>query len=120
SVAEAVWDDWVLQEEGKLRGEQRILYDARVAPPDTDMSDRESLRAALLHCYGSDNGGPLDCDWVDIDNIIERIWRASAKRDDSIRKYLNRPTADRDAWVTSEQVAKLSHPEVVVNDGDRV
>lgn len=113
SVAEATWDDWVAQEEGRSRADQRILYDARVAPPDTDMRDRDSLMAALEHCYW---GSP----WVDLENIIQRIWRASAKPDDSQRKYLNRPTADREAWVTPEQVAQLARPNVRVNDGDRI
>jgi len=113
SVAEATWDDWVAQEEGRSKADQRILYDARVAPPDTNMADRASLMAALEHCY---EGSP----WVDLENVLQRIWRASAKPDDSIRKYLNRPTADREAWVTSEQVALLSHPEFPVVDGDRV
>lgn len=113
SVAEATWDDWVAQEEGRSRADQRILYDARVAPPDTDMRDRDSLMAALEHCYW---GSP----WVDLENIIQRIWRASAKPDDSQRKYLNRPTADREAWVTPEQVARLARPSVRVNDGDRI
>lgn len=113
SVAEEVWADWVAQEEGRSRADQRILYDARVAPPDTDMSDRDSLMAALEHCYAGSN-------WVDLENIIQRIWRASAKPADSMRKYLNRPTADRDAWVTPEHVALISHPEIEVADGDRI
>lgn len=97
SVAEATWDDWVHQEEGLLKDEgQRILYDARVAPPDTDMSDPKSLRAALEHVYRF-------CPWVDVDGIMGRIWRKSARPDDSRRKYLNRPTAAEDAWVTPEQ-----------------
>lgn len=120
SVAEDVWDDWVAQEEGRLRGEQRILYDARVAPPGTDMADRDSLRDALMHCYGAEAGGPLDCDWIDVDNIIERIWRASAKPDDSQRKYLNRPTAPSDAWVSSEEWQSLTDVSVRLADGDRV
>ena len=44
SVAEETFDAWVAQEEGRTRGGARILYDARVAPPDTDLMDDESLR----------------------------------------------------------------------------
>lgn len=113
SVAEDVWDDWVAQEEGRSQADQRILYDARVAPPATDMSDRSSLMAALEHCYwGSD--------WVDLENIIQRIWRASAKPDDSQRKYLNRPTADRRAWVEPEAWAQLHRPDIEVSLSDEV
>ena len=39
SAAEATWDAWVAQEEGRTRGASRILYDARVAPPDTEGND---------------------------------------------------------------------------------
>lgn len=103
SVAEATWDDWVAQEEGLLQGAQKILYDARVAPADTDMSDPHSLRAALEHVY-------RHCDWAVIDNLMGRIYRKSAKPDDSQRKYLNRPTAALDAWVLPEQWAVLADP----------
>lgn len=117
SVAEATWDDWCTQEEGLLKVEQRILYDARVAPPDTNMGDRESLKAALEHIYQF-------CPWADIDTIIGRIWRKSAKPDDSKRKYLNRPTSAVDAWVLPEQWSalgpKAGEPPVEVKPGDDV
>lgn len=113
SVAEASWDDWVAQEEGRLQGEQRILYDARIAAPDTDMGDPRSLRAALEHVYAF-------CPWVDVDTIMGRIWRKSAKADDSQRKYLNRPTAADDAWVLPEWWQLMSRPDIEVADGDRV
>ena len=47
SVAESEWDAWVAQQEGRTRGEGRILYDALIAPPDTDLTDEASLMAAL-------------------------------------------------------------------------
>lgn len=113
TVAESSWDDWVAQEEGKLKSEQRILYDARVAPADCDMSDRESLRSALEHVYAF-------CPWVDIDNVMARIWRKSALPDDSRRKYLNRPTESFDAWVESGAFSLLHDDEVTVDPGDDV
>jgi hypothetical protein len=123
SVAEATWDDWVAQEEGRLRGEARILYDARMAPPDTDMADPASLRRALEFVYG-------DCDWkreggqpdgdLDIRPIMQRIWRKSAKPDDSKRKYLNWPTAAQDAWTTKEAWAACTDVTQVVADGDEI
>lgn len=113
SVAEATWDDWVAQESGHLRAEQRILYDARVAPPDTDMADPRSLRAALQHVYQF-------CPWVNIEDVMSRIWRKSAKPDDSTRKYLNRPTAPLDAWVEPTKWALMAQPTTEVVDGDEV
>jgi hypothetical protein len=134
SVAEGDWDAWLAQEEGRLRGETRILYDAIVAPADTDMSDPESLRSALELVYG-------DCDWKKphepdpdrpgdlrpvpgskpkIKPIMERIWSPRARPDDSQRKYLNRPTAALDAWTTPEAWGLLADPSRVVEDGEDV
>ncbi|MBA2337296.1 MAG: terminase [Acidimicrobiia bacterium] len=113
-VANATWDAWVTQEEGGLQeGASRILYDARIAPADTDMADERSLRAALEHTYRG-------CYWVDIDRLVGRVWSPKAKPDDSKRKYLNWPTAAWDAWVTAEQWDRLADPTVEVADGDRV
>jgi len=96
SVAEESYVAWVAQEEGRVRGSGgRILYDARIAPWDTDLADEESLRAGLEFVYA-------DCWWQDIDPIIGRIWSPKAKPDDSRRKYLNQPTAAIDAWVTPQ------------------
>ena len=115
SVAEVAWDDWVAQEEGKLKGDQRILYDARVAPALTDdeMGDRDKIMPALEHCY---EGSP----WVDLENVIQRIWRASAKPDDSKRKYLNQPTAPADAWLAEGQWGRLADPLISVAPDEAV
>ena len=114
SVAENTWDGWLAQESGrKVRGDSRILYDARVASPDTDLSDPESLLAALDHVYD-------DCWWVDRRPIMERIWDPRAKEDDSRRKYLNQPTAVDDAWLEPQEWSVLADPGKVVEDGAEV
>lgn len=121
TVAESTWGAWLAQEEGRTRGETRILYDARMAPPDTDMSDPDSLRPALEWVYG-------DCTWKratpeappDIKPIMERIWSPRAKPDDSKRKYLNWPTAAQDAWLTLENWTRLAHPEIAVDPDEPV
>lgn len=119
TVAEATWDAWVAQEEAAERAAAgkpyvtadagQILYDARIAPPETDMADPESLRAALEWVYG-------DCDWKitpgtttpDVQSIMGRIWRPDARRDDSQRKYLNRPTIANDAWADPAEWLRLA------------
>ena len=110
TVAESSWESWVAQEEGRLQDDAgRILYDARLAPPETDIADFESLKAALEHVYG-------DCTWkidpatgkVDVLPIIKRIWSPRSRVDDVMRKYLNRPTVDEDAWTTPEEWAVLA------------
>lgn len=122
SQAEATWDTWVQQEEDILEGRASnatsgglVLYDAVVAPPDTDMSDPESLRAALDFVYA-------DCTWktdVDIRAIMSRIWHRSSRPDDSKRKYLNWPTAAADAWCDPQAWARLAGPRPLV-DGERI
>lgn len=113
SVAEATFDAWVAQEEGRTRGEGRILYDARIAPPETDLADEASLRKALEFVYG-------DCWWQQIDPVIKRIWDPRSSPDDSMRKYLNWPTAAADAWVTRQEWAALADPTQIVADGDDI
>jgi hypothetical protein len=118
SVSEDTWDAWLAQEEGRLRGETMILYDAVIAPADTDLADPESLRAALEHVYA-------DCPWIDVAAIIERIWSPRARPDDSKRKYLNWPTAAQDAWIAPEQWSRCSHTfnggnPVVVAEGAEI
>jgi hypothetical protein len=110
SVAEATWDAWLAQEEGRTRGRTKILYDAAIAPPDTDLADPESLRAGLEHVYA-------DCPWVDVDSIMERIWSPRSRPDDSKRKYLNWPTAAEDAWVASNEWSRLAEPSIKVAAG---
>lgn len=109
SVAEATWDEWIAQEEGSFPRGQRILYDARVAPPDTDMADDASLTAALEFIYEG-------CWWQNIEPIKARIWSVSASPDASRRKYLNQPTASVYAWVTPQEWSALADPAHVVPD----
>lgn len=113
TVAEADWDAWVAQEEGKTRAETKILYDARVAPPDTNMADPVSLERALRHVYG-------DCWWANIRSIMNRIYDVRSSPDDSQRKYLNQPTAVTDAWATKEQWAACADSTIVVADKDEI
>lgn len=113
TVAEDSWDGWLAQEEGRTRGQTKMLYDARVAPPDTNMSDPASLRAALEHVYE-------DCPWIDVRNQMERIWSPTSRPDDAKRKYLNLPTAAADAWVELEEWQQLADPDVEVDPSEPV
>ncbi len=109
SQAEATWDTWVEQEEklltqGSTKSGSLLLYDAVIAPPETDMADAESLEAALRFVYG-------DCEWKtdqEIRSIMTRIWHKSSRPDDSKRKYLNWPTAADDAWCDPQDWLKIA------------
>jgi len=115
SVAESTWDDWVAQEDGVTRNESKILYDARMAPPDTDLADEDSLRKALEFVYD-------DCPWVKYPPIMTRIWSPSSKVDDSKRKYMNWPTAPEDSWADPQQWAAMGplNHDRVVEPGERI
>lgn len=114
TVAEATWDAWVAQEEGRLVDDAgRILYDARLAPPDTDLGDYDSLQDALRWIYG-------DCEWkrgpdgeIDVRPIIKRILNPKAKPSESKRKYLNWPSVHEDAWCDPKDWSKLAFPRHV-------
>ena len=118
SVAELTFDTWVQQEELLAAGKPTksgslILYDARQAPPDTDMADHDSLKAALDYVYE-------DCWWTDTKFIINRIWHKASRIDDSMRKYMNWPVAPEDAWVERQSWQACADPGRELVDGERV
>jgi hypothetical protein len=135
SVAEASWDSWVAQEEGITRGESKILYDARVAPPRTVLHDEPrdcdkdgwcdhepdkphrvgevGISEALEFVYD-------DCWWVNKTAIKERIWDLQSLESDSRRKYLNQPVADEAAWVTPQEWGALTRADRLVADNEEV
>lgn len=118
TVAEASWDAWRAQEEGLTKAESKILYDARIAPPGTELGEAEPLRRALEHVYDDcliERGG-----WVDLRPIMNRIWDLRSSPEDSKRKYLNRPTKAAGAWTSPEAWELCADPERVVADEDPI
>ena len=113
SVAEDTFEAWLAQEEGRTHGETKILYDAVIAPPDTNLADPDSLRAGLEFVYD-------DCWWQDLRPIMERIWSPKSKPSESKRKYLNWPSAAEDAWTTLDAWNRLADDTVIVADADEV
>lgn len=95
-----------------------LLYDHREAPADTDMADRESLRAGLVEAYGDsaqDAGG-----WVDLDRIIAEIWDPATDPQDARQFYLNQVTHASDSWVSAPQIKAIVDREKVVSPGDQI
>jgi len=114
SVAEATFEAWCDQEEGKLRGKGKILYDARVAPPDVDFEDISSIRKAVEFAYG-------DAHWVNTEHIVDnRILSPLTPLDVSKRFYLNWPESPEDAWTTQQLWARLAEPNFYIEDGDDI
>ena len=119
SVAEASFDDWVAQEEGRLReGAGRTLYDARVAPSFTSLSDEPgegevSLTDGLKFVY---EGSP----WTDIEVIKSEVWSPSNPVSVSRRFYLNQPTVSESAWVEPGVWAALADSGRKLRKGEEV
>lgn len=112
SVAESSYEAWRAQEEGRTKGTSRILYDARIAPADTDLKNEKSLMRALKYVYD-------DCAWIDLETIKERIYDLRTPPDVSRRYYLNQPTASEDAWTTPmEWEALRAHESVDDKTGE--
>lgn len=113
SVAEATYEAWVAQEEGRTQGKSKILYDARIAPADVVLANRKSLMRGLEFVYA-------DCPWVDLNTIIEHIYDPRNPSETSQRYYLNQPTAAEDAWVAPVEWAKLADAGREVIDGEPI
>ena len=114
SVAENTYDAWIAQEEGRLKGKGKILYDARMAPPDIDWDDVASIRKAVDFAYG-------DCYWVDGDDIVDnRILSPRTTLDVSKRFYLNWPESPEDAWTTPQLWARMANMEFRIDDDDDI
>lgn len=96
SVAEETFKDYQRIIEGKSRS-KGILVVYREAPPDTDLSDRESLLKGLEHVYGD------ALEWNDPERLIEEIWDTSTDPDDARRFYLNQMTQATDAWLSHNE-----------------
>lgn len=118
SVAEKSFDEWCLQEEGKLRGSQRVLYDARVAPGVTALTGEAGvgeipLMEALRFVYEP-------CPWAALDSIQEEIWSPTTPVSVSRRFYLNQPNAAQDTWVTIDEWGTLADTSRELVDGEEV
>jgi hypothetical protein len=113
SVAEDTYNAWLAQEEGRVKSDTKILYDARMAPADTNLADEDSLLRGLQMVYD-------DCFWIDPKFLVSRIWDPRSKVDDSKRKYLNWPTAAEDAWIREQDWLPLAEPREVKQDEEIV
>lgn len=118
SSAEAVFEAWCDQEDGLTRGKTKILYDARVAPPNTVLTDEPEegqvgLTEALEYVYEG-------CPWVNLESIKEQIWSPEYPESRSIRFFLNRPNAAEASWITLEEWTQLRKPDRKVEPGEKI
>lgn len=98
--------------EGRAK-DDGLLYDHREAPPETDLSDRESLMQGLQFAYG-------DSHWVDLDRIAAEVWDPATSPQDSRRFYLNQITHATDSWISQPEWAGCSDATKVVADRELI
>lgn len=118
SVAEASYEAWRKQVEGKTKGSDGIYYDHREMPATTDPGERESLLAGLAVAYGDSadvNGG-----WVNLHRILEDYWDPDTDPQDAARYYGNQITSATDAWLSQPEWAGCLDQSKTVEDGDTI
>lgn len=101
--------------EGRAR-DDGLLYDHREAPPETDMTDRESLLRGLAYAYG--DSAEAAGGWVDLERIAAEVWDPATDPQDARRFYLNQVTHASDAWLSQPEWAACADLEKVVADRD--
>jgi phage terminase large subunit-like protein len=99
--------------EGRVK-ERGLLFDHREAPPDVDLSDRDSLMAGLRAAYGPAS------EWMDLDGIIAEIWDPQNDPSDSRRYWLNQVVAASDAWLAPNEWGKVADATKSLADQDTV
>lgn len=129
SVAEASAATAVAAAEGRTRIEHPILWDHREAPPDTDMTDRESLTVGLRMSYGDSSGHPDGCvlhdppcdpGHVDLEAQISVIWDPATDPQAARSDYLNQITHASDSWVSQPEWASCLDLDKVIDPADPI
>ncbi|MGW7597214.1 terminase [Streptomyces antimycoticus] len=117
SVAEESAAFWAKIREGQAR-DDGLYYDHREAPPETDMTDRDSLLAGLAYTYGDSadrNGGH-----VDLDTLVATIWDPGTDPQTARADFLNQITHASDSWISQPEWAGVAAADKVVGRGEEV
>ncbi|WP_394436290.1 terminase [Streptomyces sp. SGAir0957] len=117
SVAEESAAFWAKIREGRAR-DDGLYYDHREAPPETDLTDRDSLLAGLAYTYGNSadrNGGH-----VDLDTIVATIWDPATDPQTSRADFLNQITHASDSWISQPEWAGVAAPDKGVGRGEEI
>lgn len=118
SVAEASYEAWQKQKEGKTKRDRGLLVDHREAPADTDPTDEASLLAGLAVAYGDSadvNGG-----WVALDRIVSDYWDPDTDPQDARAYYLNQITHASDSWLSQPEIGACKDTDKRVAPGDMI
>lgn len=128
SVAEAAAAYADLIRQGKTK-DDALLYSHREAPPDTELSDRDSLIHGLRVAYGDSSGDPGGClihdppcppGHVNLDRLLSTIWDPGQDVQQSRSDFLNQVTHASDSWVSSPEVQAIVDRDKVISPGDQI
>ncbi len=106
-----------------------LVWDHREAPPETDMSDRESLIAGLRVAYGDSSGHgdgcvihnpPCEPGHVDLEAIVQRIWDPATDPQVAQSDFLNQITHASDQYISQVEWAAVADPELTLKPGDAI
>jgi phage terminase large subunit-like protein len=117
SVAEESAAFWAKIREGRAK-DDGLFYDHREAPPETDMTERDSLLSGLAYTYGDSadrNGGH-----VDLDTIVATIWDPSTDPQTARADFLNQITHASDSWISQPEWAGVAAADKVVGRGEEI
>ncbi|MCZ9635147.1 terminase [Rhodococcus sp. BH5] len=112
AVAEQSFGAWQDQQHPNAK-RRDILYDSIEAPPDTDITDEESLRKGLAAAY-------MDAPWSDPERLEGEVLDARTTTADTIRYYLNGLAAAADAWVDPRKFITLARGDLDLEPGDQI
>jgi hypothetical protein len=114
---------------GKKTKEPGILVDHREAPPETDLSDPDSLMAGLAVAYG-DSADVDFCaihtpacqnpGWVDLEHIAASFWDPDTDIQLYRADFLNQVTHATDAWLSQPVWAACTDVSKVVADREMI
>lgn len=86
-----------------------LLYDHREAPPDTDLTDKESLVEGLRYAYGDSSDDPRGClihnppcrpGWAPIESNARMFWDPANDVQKLRSDFLNQITHASDQWIS--------------------
>lgn len=128
SVAEGSYNFWE-DIKAKRARDTSLMYDTREAPPETDLTDRDSLILGLRHAYGDSSGHEDGCllhtppckpGHVDLDRLISTIWDPETDEQTARSDFLNQVEAASDSWVSRVEWKLCYDPEVTLEPGDTI
>lgn len=129
SVAEDTMAAYESALAGKTKLESGVYYDHREAPPETDLSDRESLLHGLAVAYG-DSADIAQCvihdppcerpGWVDLEFIADSIWDPDTDIQLARSDWLNQVTHATDSWLSQPVWAACTDTSKVIADRDTI